>query len=308
MYAERTDEVIDALNDGSVLYSIKDKQYLDDHKPWAEGKIDLVIWAKNGSRTLDCVLKRINKAIPSKIVNQRILVNDHSVDDTVSIGKSNGWKVLLNNGVGISDAANTALEAITSDWFASFEQDVLLSSNWWLKISNMVSKNNVAALSGVRFLPQSHLCYGIEYYNNIKQDGYGKTLDNTLWNTEKLKQVGGFPKLSCAGLDTYLANTFKVKGYQWLVNHDVQSLHLHNGLMDELKRYTFYGESLQQLYSVINDSNYDSEVLGTFIWKLCKSPLSSLIMIKATHDPRLFFSYPAVRLGWLIGYIRGGSI
>jgi glycosyltransferase involved in cell wall biosynthesis len=57
------------------------------------GKIDLVMWTKNGEKTLPIVLKQIDKVIPHENVCHKILIDDHSVDKTVEIAKSFGWNV-----------------------------------------------------------------------------------------------------------------------------------------------------------------------------------------------------------------------
>ncbi len=303
------DEMIDALNDGSMLYSINDKEYLNSmtNSEWKHGKVDIVIWSKNGDKTLDQVMKRINEVIPKEVINNRILVNDHSIDGTPWIVVTNGWRQIINEGNGISDAANTALKYVTTDYFISIEQDVLLSSLWWGCISKLVEQPNFVAASGVRLLPIKHSCYGVEAYNLRHQNGYGKTLDNTLWNTAKLRELGGFPKLSCAGIDTYLAEQINAKGYKWLVDPKVQSLHLHYGFKKELERYRFYGQSLPELYHRLKaiSKTYSNESASRFFSKLLKSPYAAYRMSKDVGDARLMYSYPLVRLYWLLGYLKG---
>ena len=50
-------------------------------------KLDVVCWAKNGALYLPTVLERVDKVIPSEVINQKILVNDKSSDATVAIAK-----------------------------------------------------------------------------------------------------------------------------------------------------------------------------------------------------------------------------
>lgn len=42
------------------------------------GKVDLVMWAKNGGSFLPKVLGRIEEVIPHEKIEQKILVDDHS--------------------------------------------------------------------------------------------------------------------------------------------------------------------------------------------------------------------------------------
>ena len=278
-------------------------------------KVDLVMWTLNGEKTLPLVLSRINEVIPKDIVNQKLIVDDGSNDETVAISIKYGWNVIKNEGKGISDAANTALKQVQTSYFCSFEQDVLLSSDWWSKVSALIlNKEGVGAACGLRFLPKNNFCYSIEPYQLTRKDvdfygGYGKTLDNTIWNTEALRSIGGFPKVNFAGIDTFVFHLLESKGYKWLVDYDVKSLHLHyGGLLNEFKHYYFYGSSLPQIYSRLKSSSlYENENLCSLLLRFAKSPISSFKMALRMHDSRLMLSYPIIRLCWLLGYIHGTS-
>jgi glycosyltransferase involved in cell wall biosynthesis len=66
------------------------------------GKVDLVMWAKNGENVLPTVLKRIDEVIPQENICYKILVDDHSTDRTTEINKftrlkrENGEKIVVN--------------------------------------------------------------------------------------------------------------------------------------------------------------------------------------------------------------------
>lgn len=279
-------------------------------------KVDLVMWTLNGEKTLPLVLSRINQIIPKDIVNQKLIVDDGSKDNTVTIARKYGWNVIKNGGKGISDAANTALKHIQTSYFCSFEQDVFLSSNWWNKVSALIlNKEGVGAACGLRFLPRNNFCFSVEPYQLTRKDvdfygGYGKTLDNTIWDTEALRSIGGFPKVNFAGIDTFVFHLLESKGYKWLVDYDVKSLHLHyGGLLNEFKHYYFYGLSLPEIYSRLKNfcTFYENESLSCLFLRFLKSPISSFKMALRMHDSRLMFCYPIIRLCWLLGYIRGIS-
>jgi len=273
------------------------------------------MWTFNGEKTLPLVLSRINEIIPKQVVNQRLIVDDGSKDNTALIARKHGWNVIKNEGKGISDAANAALKKVQTSYFCSFEQDVLLSSDWWNKISALIlNKEGVGAACGLRFLPKNNFCYSVERYQLTRKDidfygGYGKTLDNTIWNTEALRSIGGFPKVNFAGIDTYVFHLLDSKGYKWLVDYNVQSLHLHHGgFLDEFKHYYFYGSSLPQIYSRLKSRGlYEKENLSALLLRFAKSPISSLKMALRMHDSRIMLSYPVIRLCWLLGYIHGTS-
>jgi len=45
----------------------------------------MVMWTKNGAQTLPFVLKRIGEVIPDRFVNEKIIVDDRSTDETRKI-------------------------------------------------------------------------------------------------------------------------------------------------------------------------------------------------------------------------------
>jgi glycosyltransferase involved in cell wall biosynthesis len=276
-------------------------------------KATLCMWTRNGSKTLKPVLNRINQVIPKDVVAEKFIVDDHSIDDTKNIATECGWDIYLNHGRGISDGANTALNFVGTEYFCSFEQDLLLSKYWWHRISRLVQQKNVAAASGIRFLPKRNFCYNLEKYSLITQQNsdYGRTLDNTIWNTKILKDLGGFPKHKYCCVDSSLSELIKYHGLKWIVDYDVISEHLHNELLiGELKRYGFYGQSLAEQKMICNKDTDRSGVsyeIGAihFFVKLLKSPFSSGILVAKMRDPRLFVSNPSIRLFYLLGYLRG---
>jgi len=278
-------------------------------------QVDLVMWTLNGEKTLALVLSRINKTIPKNNVNQKLIIDDGSKDSTVSIAKKYGWIVIRNEGKGISDAANTALKHVETKYFCSFEQDVYLASDWWNKVSTLIlDKESVGSACGLRFLPRNSFCYSVEPYQLTRKSidfhgGFGKTLDNTIWKTEALRLVGGFPKVNFAGIDTFVFHSLESKGYKWLVDYTVKSLHLHyGGLLKEAKRYYFYGSSLPQIYNQLKSRHlFEDENLRTLLLRFIKSPISSFKMALKMHDSRLLISYPIIRFYWLLGYIHGTS-
>ena len=233
------------------------------------GKVDLVMWTKNGAQTLPTVLQRINAVIPQEFVNKKIIVDDASSDDTPKIASSFGWSVIPNKGNGISDGANTALEHVTSDFFVSFEQDLLLASDWWQKILLLLDSSNFAAASGMRFADKPLGVKKMQEYVGKKYRGeanlaswlksrdmsaftLGKTLDNTIYKTKIIRELGGFPKLRVnAGVETTLAYKIDSAHFKWIVDYNVQSVHLRNSLRQELNHQYWYGTQLYEIWRKI---------------------------------------------------------
>ena len=114
------------------------------------GKVDVVMWTKNGAAYLPAVLAQIDEVIPKDHVCHKIMVDDHSTDDTPQIAKRFGWTVYPNPHGGIPSGANEALSHVDQEFFVSIEQDVILAKDWWIKISKHLEDPSVACAQGIR--------------------------------------------------------------------------------------------------------------------------------------------------------------
>lgn len=275
-------------------------------------KVDLVMWTKDGSRTLPFVLKRINEVIPERAVASRILVDDHSMDDTREIAESYGWQVLFNEGGGISNGANTALKHVASDFFISFEQDLILAKEWWKKIPKHLIDAKVAVASGVRLPNQPTALrklqeYTTERYQREEERSpsflYGKTLDNTIYKTRIIRELGGFPRLSVSvGVDTALAQRVLLGGYRWKVDYTVKSIHLRSGLKDELAHYYWYGVCSGRLTPTLLNRPVETK---HNILRLFFSPIRGLHVAIKKNAPEVVYIYPLIRFNVLKGNLEG---
>jgi len=262
-------------------------------------KVDVAIWAKNGSKTLPVVLKRVEEVIPAECVQNLILSDDYSSDNTREIAESFGWQVIRNEGKGISDNANTVLKHVESDYFVSLEQDVLLAEDWWRRISPLLFSNpKVAVASGVR-VPNQPLAlrklqeYIIEKYKK-RDTGLeffhdGKSLDNTIYRTAIIRELGGFPP------DCNLAKRIFLSGYKWKVDYSVKSIHIRNGMQDELSHYYWYG-------ALAREAHYS--VKGAIL-RMFFSPFRALHVAAKKKTPEIVFFYPLIRLNVVRGMLEG---
>ena len=115
------------------------------------GKADLVMWAKNGERFLPRVLKRIEELIPHEEINQKILVDDHSTDNTVKIAKQFNWSVYTNPSTGIPSGAKEA-------------------KAWLNKIPKHLLNEKVAAASDIRVVNQPTALRKLEKHRKILRE------------------------------------------------------------------------------------------------------------------------------------------
>ena len=282
--------------------------------------LDLVMWTFNGAKTLNTVLSRINKVIPKEYVNKRFIIDDNSSDDTIAIAKLNGWKVCLNKGKGISDGANTALEYVSSKIFCSFEQDIILSEDWWIKVALPFLGSNYAVASGLRFNSKpcgvnnllkyntQKKCVG-EAWNNLKDSGaflFGKTLDNTIYRTQMIRLIGGFPNFGAnAGIDLVLACALEKYNLKWKVNYGVHSIHLRNGLKDELHHQRWYGMQREIINGELSkyDVNRSNKKFRSII-SLFVPPVRGVQAAVAMKDATICYIYPMIRFYYIWGIIK----
>lgn len=289
-------------------------------------KVDLVMWTKNGAETLPLVLKRISEVIPSKFINKKVIIDDRSTDNTQKIAKSFGWTVVLNEGKGISDGANTALRHVESEFFMSFEQDLLLAYDWWDKIPHLLENSKVAVASGMRFANKPLGVCKLQQYVAKKYRGeaeleswlkgremaaftLGKTLDNTIYKTKVIKAVGGFPKLqSSSGVDTTLAYIISQAGYYWSVDYNVQSVHLRHGLRQELNHQYWYAKQLYEMWRKIAIETNKSPPVTKFsvISRFLLSPFTGMFIALKTMEPSIVYIHPLIRFYYLKGLLESG--
>lgn len=290
-------------------------------------KVDLVMWTKNGEKTLPQVLKRIDEVIPDELKGKKLIVDDKSVDNTRNIALAFGWTVIPNSGAGISDGANTALKNVESEYFVSFEQDLLLARDWWVKIPRLLEDPAVAAASGMRFASQPRGVKKLQQYVAKKYRGeanlsswlrrrqeaaftLGSTLDNTIYKTAVIRKVGGFPKVQVnAGVDTALAYRLRQAGYVWMVDYNVQSIHLRGGLMHELRHQYWYGTQSREIWWRIAKETSQKPPITKFgiIYRFFISPFTGLFVAYKTREPTIVYIHPLIKFYYMKGWLESGK-
>jgi glycosyltransferase involved in cell wall biosynthesis len=282
------------------------------------------MWTKNGAQTLPHVLERIGRIIPSENVSRRVVVDDRSTDATREIARSFSWDVVSNAGTGISDGANTALKCVTAEYFVSLEQDLLLAHDWWARIPPNLKNPRIAFASGMRFADKPAGVRKLQQYVALKYRGesqlaswlrarqmaaftLGKTLDNTIYKTEVIRALGGFPKMRVnAGVDTILAYKAEQAGYQWLVDYGVQSVHLRNGLRQELQHQYWYATQLYEIWRRIEtETNRPPPVTRLSIMsRFFISPFTGLFVAFKTRESTVAYIHPLIRFYYLGGLLK----
>jgi hypothetical protein len=234
------------------------------------------------------------------------MIDDHSTDNTVTIAKEFNWEIYPNPSSGIPSGANEALRHVDCEYFLSLEQDLLLAYNWIERIPKIMRFPKVAVAQGIRYPTNTVLRKMDEYaaYSS-RQLGYfssgshlnrlmRSSLDNTLFKTDIIKEVGGFPRECPICTDVILIKKLQKLGYDWLIDDKVIS--------DHIKPDINYANAYHVMGKCVLNPNYcpffDIKVKNKVLKVLLTSPIRALFMSFRMQEPRILFVYPIYR--WYI--------
>ena len=259
------------------------------------GKVDLVMWAKNGEASLPKVLLQIDKVIPHENICHKTLVDDHSVDQTVKIARDFNWDVYTNPARGVSSGANEALRHVDRDFFVSIEQDIILSKKWWDRIPKHMEDPSVACAQGIR-VPTHPVLRLLEEWQS---DVLGKkpplvSIDNNIFRSKVVRSMGGFPKNCPICTDMVLMKKITNEtAYRWLIDSDVISLHVRNNLKSSLEHQYKKGYLCARTPYCIHD---ESPSVAVNFRILLTSPIRALQIALKRNYPNIIWAYPLLRL------------
>lgn len=258
-------------------------------------KLDVCIWTKNSANTLPHTLKRFEQVVPADVIGNKIMVDDHSTDETVEIGERFGWESYSNPGSGVASGANEALRHVQTPFFMSIEHDLLLSKDWWPTVFNHMSDERVAVSQGARLLTDPTLR---AIYDN--RDDH--SIDNNIYWTEVIRQLGGFPSNCPVCTDTWLKRNVESAGYKWIIDREVVSDHVRYGIVQNAV-HTY------KLHSMCTCGRWRANRMNTkYLVRLAlTSPATGLKIAVRYNVPKAVIAYPYIRLrilqAWLDGHL-----
>ena len=270
-------------------------------------KVDLVMWAKNGGRFLPAVLKRIDEVVPAESVNTKIFVDDKSTDNSRQIAQSFNWAVYDNPSGFVSGGTNTALHNVKMPFFVSIEQDVLLAKDWWDRIPPYMEDETVAVAQGIR-LPTHPIIRDLEPLDqerlnrqiNGQVPDYYWSIDNNIFRTKVIRNLGGFPTFEPLAVDYFLMRRIEAETkYRWIVDPNVISDHIRLSLID----YFRHDETFIRLTTKSQYGNSQAVSLSNMMRLTMTSPLRGLDLAIRKGDPMLSVIYPFYRLMYLRVYL-----
>jgi len=265
-------------------------------------KIDLIMWTYNSEKTLPITLLYIDKAIPEKFVNRKIMIDGGSSDNTENCAGSWNWE-FFNCKKGIPYQANMGLNMVETKVFASFEHDIILCKDWYVKIKDTLKPKNVAVSQGVR-LNLNKTMRAIEQYGLLRDYLRYTSIDNNLYKTAMIKDLGGFNVNFPASCDRELQDRVRANGLKWLVNKNIVSAHIKLSLREmtkhvhKLKMLNDYQEDLSPVffYGHVRIKAGNHVYLLDAITKFLSSFFVGAVVAKRFRCPAVSVGFPYWRL------------
>jgi len=214
-------------------------------------KIDVVIVVKNEAFKLQMCCKELLKRVP---LNNLIIIVGKSKDNTLVTAQKYANIILEDENKGVGYARRLGLEKVETEYYASVDSDVILSRDWFSWCINTIQKPRVAACEGY---PRPLGAHYAELQRFGLMQGYC-SLGNTMLRAHVVREVE--MPLVCWGEDYALKERLESRGYNWVVNPDLVSIHLVND-MDMVRHCVNFGVSLGRHQNV----SYWSLVKGT-LW------------------------------------------
>jgi len=239
------------------------------------------MWTRNSESTLEPVLRRIEQVIPNENVNQKILVDYRSEDETTGIAKKYGWAVYEAKEGGIGSAANEALRHVKTKFFISVECDVILAKKWWERIPLHMSDPMVAVAQGVRVATNRILRVSDMVRVNCKMPY--RSIDQNIYKTRIIRSIGGFPNVPTATDLTLQENVIK-SGFKWVTDKTVVSLHMRQGVWQQGKHIFEMTKRNTRMDEVEIKKNFRGFALSPFYgFKLAKRKKMPLLIPATTY-------------------------
>jgi len=264
------------------------------------------MWAKNGAQFLPSVLKRIDESMPEEMRGQKIFVDDHSSDASAKIARGFNWEVHTNLKGGIGNGANLALSRVKTEYFASFEQDVLLNKEGRDKVLPASGRPKVAVVQGWRYSTNQALLDLEIGVPSVKFRLY--SIDNNLYRTGVIRSVGGFPTYVNYCIDGVLRSLVIRAGWEWVTDLSLVSVHMKPM---SLIHYARSAENKGRDYAVASRIFLEEErrkmTLPYLTYALVRSPMIGMGVSILKRNPLLAWYFPLEKFLKLKGYLKAGA-
>ncbi len=183
-------------------------------------KIDIVVPVKNELEKLRLCCKALRAYVP---VRKLIIPTANTAEVSMNeINRLADIPLFDESLRGVGATRALGLSAVETEFYGSIDADVIIPSNWYrwcIKI--MRQEASVGACQGYQ-KPIGK--YGNIWYDRLIHDGGHRDQGNTLLRADLVRQVG--MPVATQDEDAILSRRFFERGYDWIVNPELVSLHL----------------------------------------------------------------------------------
>lgn len=184
-------------------------------------RVSVVVCSYNGARTIrDCFEGLLRLEYPNYEV---IVVDDGSTDQTASIAKEYGFRVISTKNQGLSSARNTGLQAATGEIIAYIDDDAYPDPHWLTYLTRTLMNSTYGGLGGPNIAPQgdgpiadciANAPGGPVHVLLSDQEAEHIPGCNMAFRKASLEAVGGFdPQFRVAGDDVDLCWRMQERGF-----------------------------------------------------------------------------------------------
>ena len=260
-------------------------------------KFDVVMWTYESESTLEQSLSSIENALPNSRICHKTVVDGGSTDGTEKIVRRHGWD-FFSTTAGIPVQANLALRLVDTETYASFEHDIVLAQNWLPKIEALLSPRDVAVAQGVRLSKGSRPLDSLEEWS-YRHGKIGKefySIDNTMYKTDIIRGIGGYPNDCPMTVDGFLRQRILARGMRWLTDPGCVSWHLRSGFPKYLQHVIRHLQNSTFLWLPEEPHHLTVDLARRFF----TSPAVATRIANETHTPSILLDYPLLRYVLLV--------
>ena len=233
-------------------------------------KVSIIIPTKNNGNIIARCLDSIRKLDYPEDKIEIVIVDGHSIDNTVEIAKRYTDKIIYEDKGTISYARDLGVKESSGEFIAFTDADCVVDKNWIKNLLKHFNSERIAAVGGPNVTPEddtdfakcagtilSFLCKpGARYGLNADKvlEIYHNPTCNVMYRERVLEEVGGFNHNLVAEDDEELDYRIKEKGYKILFTPDAKVLHYRRPTWKKFMRMAFnYGIGRTQVIKLHRD-------------------------------------------------------
>lgn len=190
------------------------------------------------------------KSLKNNCVEEIILVDGRSKDDTLSLAKKYCTKILFDNKSGLGNARNMGIKKSSGKFILNCGPDNILPKGSLKMMIKCLDKPNIAGVGAqTKVLGRNYFSWSMNLYKKARfYHGQREVIGTpTLFHSKILKKYL-YNKKSTFSDDAELCNRLKKFGYKFWISRALVFERKTNSLIDIIKRWKMYGVSDYEIY------------------------------------------------------------